>query len=145
MHDSGAPDVQAGADPVSAATLALVSGFAAAHAGTFFAPDAVFHDVTLPDVVQGREAIEAMFGAIYRVAFPDARADVRRITVAGSRAVLEFVFRGTHTGPLLGRAPTGRRLEIPMAAAYRVEQGAIHEGWLYYDGASFAAQLGWGP
>lgn len=139
------PDVAAAPDDATQATLAVVGAFAQDHDASRFAPDAVFHDATLPEPITGRDAIAAMFDAIYAVGFPDANPTVERITASGDRAVIEFRFEGTNTGPLFGHEPTGRAVSVPMAAVYQVEDGAIREGWLYYDAASYAAQIGWTP
>lgn len=46
-------------------------------------------------------------------------------------------------GELFGNDPTGRAISIPMLAVYQFEDDLIQEAWLYYDGASYARQIGW--
>ncbi len=68
------------------------------------------------------------------------------VIVQDNWAVVEFVNRGTHTGPLhssLGTfAPTGRRMEVRYCSVMRVDDGKVVEGRDYYDSASIARQLG---
>ena len=66
--------------------------------------------------------------------------------VAGDWAVVEFVNRGTQTGPLessLGTfPPSGRSMEVRYCSVMRVRDGMVVEGRDYYDSASIVAQLG---
>ena len=63
-----------------------------------------------------------------------------------SPPVVEFVNRGTHTGPLqtsLGTiAPTGRKVKVRYCSVMRVDDGKVVEGRDYYDSASIMRQLG---
>jgi ketosteroid isomerase-like protein len=60
--------------------------------------------------------------------------------------VVEFVNRGTHTGPLhssLGTfPPTGKWQETRYCSVMRVKDGMVVEGRDYYDALSIARQLG---
>jgi ketosteroid isomerase-like protein len=71
---------------------------------------------------------------------------VTNVIVDGDRAVVEFVNRGTHTGPLessLGTfEPSGRRQESRYCSVMRVKDGKVVEGRDYYDAATIAQQLG---
>ena len=61
-------------------------------------------------------------------------------------AVVEFVGRGTNTGPLAtpqGEIPaTGRAIEIPFCDVHRIEDGKITNGRSYFDMATMMRQLG---
>ena len=61
-------------------------------------------------------------------------------------AVVEFLNRGTQTGPLrssLGEfPPSGRRMEVRYCSVMQVVDGKVVEGRDYYDSASIARQLG---
>ena len=130
-------------DDLSQANLAVLLAYAETHDPLHYAEDAVFHDMTLPEPIVGREAIGAMFASIYVEGFPDADPQTTSLTAIGNRVIMEFVFRGTNTGPLFGREATGRFVEIPMMIVYDIDDGLIHEARLYYDGASYARALGW--
>ena len=59
----------------------------------------------------------------------------------------EFVFVGTHTGPVVlpdgtEVPPTGKRVEVQGMELVRVRDGKIVADNLYYDNLAFAAQLG---
>ncbi len=49
---------------------------------------------------------------------------------------------GTHTGPYLGAAPTGRRIVFKGIEIVRVRDGLITERWGEWDGLDLLAQLG---
>ena len=74
------------------------------------------------------------------------RFKVVNVIVQDNWAVVEFVNRGTQTGPLhssLGTfPPTGRRMEVRYCSVMRVADGMVVEGRDYYDSASIARQLG---
>jgi steroid delta-isomerase-like uncharacterized protein len=59
----------------------------------------------------------------------------------------EWIFVGTHTGPLLlpdgtELAATGKRIEIPGMEYVKMRDGKIVVDNLYYDNLTIAAQLG---
>ena len=59
----------------------------------------------------------------------------------------EWVFVGTHTGPLVlpdgtELPPTGKRVEMPGMELVKVRDGKIVVDNLYYDNLAVAAQLG---
>ena len=59
----------------------------------------------------------------------------------------EWVFVGTHTGPLTlpdgtELPPTGKRVEVPGMELVRVRDGKVVVDNLYYDNLAVAAQLG---
>jgi steroid delta-isomerase-like uncharacterized protein len=82
-------------------------------------------------------------------AFPDARAEVDRITAADDGYVVEFIGSGTNTGPLLTPSgsvpPTGKRISLRFAESTHVSDGKLTESRLYFDLASMMSQLGLGP
>ena len=82
----------------------------------------------------------------WTTAFPDARIDVRRVRAGADFAVVEFVGRGTHTGPLttpMGSIPpTNRAGEAPFCEIYEIRDGKIVGGATYYDSATIMRQLG---
>lgn len=103
---------------------------------------ATFQDFTRPESIQGPEAISQMIYNFYNVSFPGAEAEFTNIVAGEESVVMEFTFRGVHTGELWGIPPTGRAVEIPMCVIYDLEDGIIQRGRLYYDGATMARQLG---
>jgi len=61
----------------------------------------------------------------------------------------EFTGRGTHTGVLKGPTgeipASGRRVEMSFVEFYRLHNGKISEGRIYFDAATMMAQLGISP
>ncbi len=82
----------------------------------------------------------------WRTAFPDGECKVVNVIVQDDWAVVEYVNRGTQTGPLessLGTfPPSGRRMEARYCCVMRVANGKVVEGRDYYDSANIARQLG---
>src|SRR3990172_12233599 len=65
-------------------------------------------------------------GQMFATAFPDGRIDILSIHAAGNVAIAEFIGRGTHTGDLMGIAPTGRQITIPVCEIYDLRDGKIY-------------------
>ena len=112
---------------------------------TVISEDCQFEDVARGELQVGPEAYKADYYR-WREAFPDGECKVVKVIVDGNWAVVEFVNRGTHTGPLrssLGTfEPTGRKVEVRYCSVMRVKDGKVVEGRDYYDSATFLRQLG---
>ena len=109
------------------------------------ADDCRFEDVARGEAQPGPEAYREDYER-WRAAFPDGEVKVTKVIVDGDWAVVEFLNRGTQTGPLhssLGTfPPSGRRMEARYCSVMRVEDGKVVEGRDYYDSATIARQLG---
>ena len=80
---------------------------------------------------------------MYRTAFPeDLSTDVQRIYSAGDTAIVEFIGKGTHRGELLGIAPTGRKVEMPIVTVLEMRDGKVHTEREYFDSGYMMQQLG---
>lgn len=79
---------------------------------------------------------------MYMTAFPDVKLDIKGIHVAGNVAVIEFVANGTHQGELMGIAPTGRTISVPVCDIIEIKDGKIHTEREYFDAAHMMQQLG---
>ena len=83
---------------------------------------------------------------MFATAFPDGRIDIQRIhTVSDDAAVTEFIGRGTHKGELMGIAPTGRQMTLPVCMAIEVRDGKIYAEREYMDMLHMMQQLGVAP
>ncbi len=91
----------------------------------FFAPDVVSHDMP-PGFPQGIEGVRLFFSA-FRQGMPDVEVRIDEIVAEGDRAAVATMIEGTHTGPLMGVEPTGRRLSVRGIDMVRVEDGRIVE------------------
>ncbi len=112
---------------------------------TVIAEDCHFEDIARGELLPGPEGYRRDYYR-WREAFPDGEVKVVNVIVQDNWAAVEFVNRGTHTGPLhssLGTfAPTGLRMEIRYCSVMRVDDGIVVEGRDYYDSASITRQLG---
>jgi steroid delta-isomerase-like uncharacterized protein len=94
----------------------------------------------------GRSAIRDRL-ATELTAFSDLAHRVVSYVEDGDAFADEWVFVGTHTGPLVlpdgTQVPaTGKRVEVPGMELVRVRDGRIVVDNLYYDTLAVAAQLG---
>lgn len=109
------------------------------------AEDCRFEDVARGELLAGREGYLRDYHR-WREAFPDGEVKIFNVIVQNTWAVVEFVNRGTQTGPLhssLGTFPaSGRRMEVRYCSVMRVADSMVVEGRDYYDSASIARQLG---
>jgi predicted ester cyclase len=98
--------------------------------------------------LEGRDATVA-YAMSWLNAFGDARTDVHNELVVGDWVVQEFVFSGTHTGPLQTPAgevpPTNRQLRGRGVQIFRVEDGVVADTRLYFDQVDVMTQLGLMP
>jgi steroid delta-isomerase-like uncharacterized protein len=90
---------------------------------------------------EGPEAGMAV-GQMFATAFPDGKIEIKGIHVAGDTATVEFVGRGTHKGDLMGIAPTGKTMEIPVCTILDIKDGKITAEREYMDLAHIMQQLG---
>ena len=72
---------------------------------------------------------------------PDVQARVEDRIVAGDKVVARMTFSATHTQPLQGIAPTGRRFTLRTIDIWRVEDGKFAEHWDIVDYAGLLKQL----
>ena len=80
----------------------------------------------------------------FRVIFarmPDVRATVEDRIIQGDKVVARMTFSATHTQPLQGVAPTGRRFTLRTIDIWRVENGKLAEHWDIVDYAGLQKQL----
>jgi steroid delta-isomerase-like uncharacterized protein len=82
-------------------------------------------------------------GQMFATAYPDGKLEIKHShAVSDDVAILEFVARGTHTGELMGIAPTGRKIEMPVCMLIEVKDGKIHAEREYMDMMHMMQQLG---
>jgi steroid delta-isomerase-like uncharacterized protein len=108
----------------------------------FFAPGFVSHDMP-PGLPQGVEGVKQFF-AVFRDAFSDLEVAIDEVVTDGDRAAVATTTTGTHTGELLGVAPTGRRVSVTGIDIVRIEDGRIAEHRGLTDTVGLMRQLGGG-
>ena len=79
-------------------------------------------------VGDGREA-NRQFWAAFFAGLPDLSATVEDLVMSGDRVVGRFVYRGTHTGELMGIPASGKPVEMRSIDIWRVEDGMFAEHW----------------
>jgi steroid delta-isomerase-like uncharacterized protein len=84
-------------------------------------------------------------GQMFATAFPDGRIDVQSIHAAGNVAIVEAIGRGTHKGDLMGIAPTGRQISMPVCDILEIRDGKICAEREYMDMMHLMQQLGVAP
>ena len=93
----------------------------------------------------GRDAVVAFFDEMFR-AVPDSRLEVRGVITDGNVAAVEWTMRGTFSGgSFQGIRATGKRVELEGVDVIEVRDGAQYRNSIYYDGATFARQIGMLP
>jgi steroid delta-isomerase-like uncharacterized protein len=79
-------------------------------------------------------------------AMPDCKVEVVNVVAAEEWTAVEFIGRGTHTGPLAGPQgtipATHKKLEMKFCEVLRVRDGQIALAHLYFDAATMLRQLG---
>src|SRR6202007_248357 len=71
---------------------------------------------------------------------PDVRVTVEDRIAQGDKIVARMTFTPTHTQPLQGIAPTGRRFTLRTIDIWRVENGKLAEHWDVVDYAGLQKQ-----
>ena len=105
------------------------------------APDFVRHDLGGgPDLV-GPEGVRRLITA-QRAAFPDLQLAIEHMIVQGDMAVARYTGRGTHQGPFLGVAPTGKQVTWAGVNIYRIAGGKLAETWQLADMLGIMRQIG---
>ena len=79
-------------------------------------------------VADGREANRQFWKAFF-AALPDLSATMEDLVTSGDRVVGRFVYRGTHTGELMGIPASGHAVEMRSIDIWRVEDGMFVEHW----------------
>ena len=103
-------------------------------------PNWTMHDANTPPMPGGPEGMKAM-AAGYKGAFPDMRTTLEQVVGEGDRVVVRWRCDGTHTGDLMGLAPTGKKVSFCGTEIHRVADGQIQETWLNWDMADMMRQL----
>ena len=115
----------------------------------YLRPDVLF---VVPDAgeLKGPDQVLGYMKAYFN-AFPDAKLEPVASYDVGHTTIDEWIFRGTHTGPLVlpnGEtiAPTGRRVSVPGIDIETFDdEGLLLGDRAYFDQLDFLIQLGLMP
>ena len=104
-------------------------------------PNFVNHGGAAGDLVGPKALIES-FDAFY-TAMPDWHFSADYVVAQGDSVASRGTFTGTHLGPFMGAAPSGKRVSWTGIIIYRLdENGMIVERWQDYDAINMMQQLG---
>ena len=104
------------------------------------APDAVDHDPA-PNQGMGPEGFISYFTEL-RTAFPDLKIAVDHMVADDDNVAFAYTVTGTHDGPLMGFAPTGRKISARGMQITRFENGEQVERWGSSDQLGIMQQIG---
>lgn len=94
---------------------------------------------------RGIDAVRGFFGELF-AAMPDFEMTVERIVADESSAAVKWRAQATFSSaPFQGIQPTGRTVKLRGVDFFEVEDGRIRRNTVFYDGASFARQIGMLP
>ena len=109
----------------------------------FVAESSVHHELgDVPADFQGGPRAMAQFLGLYLRAFPDLQVVFEDALADRDRVVTRWRLEGTQDGPLLGIAPSGRRVSIEGIRIDRIEDGKIAESWMQMDTMGLLEQIG---
>jgi steroid delta-isomerase-like uncharacterized protein len=91
------------------------------------APDFLDHD-PLPGQPAGAAGGEYVVSTMH-TAHPDLRFTIDDLVAEEDRVTIRWTLRGTNTGPLFGRPPSGQRVELAAIVIFRIADGRIAERW----------------
>jgi steroid delta-isomerase-like uncharacterized protein len=110
-----------------------------------FAENGIYDEKGTSRRVQGvGKIIEVWQG--WAKAIPDSKATFVGEYASGDTAIIEVVWKGTHTGTLQTAtgtiAPSSKRIELPACQVIKVEGGKVKSFTHYFDMATLLRQIG---
>jgi steroid delta-isomerase-like uncharacterized protein len=81
----------------------------------------------------------------FLVTFPDQRVTLQQLVAEGDRVAALATYSGTQTGPMDGFPTTGKAVQAPFLALFRIDAGRIAELWVEWDNLAMLEQLGLFP
>jgi steroid delta-isomerase-like uncharacterized protein len=92
------------------------------------------------DPSDGEEAVRELLQGLMH-GLPDFHAD-GKLRHADDAVIIEGLITGTHDGEWLGIPPTGRRVEVPVAAIFEFDEDRLLCEKVYMDFATVLTQIG---
>lgn len=82
------------------------------------------------------------FGQMFHAAFPNVSHTIDDQIAEGDRVVTRVTVRGTHSGDLMGLAPSGKPMTMAGVSVFRIGDGKIAEEWTLFDQMGMMQQIG---
>jgi len=102
-------------------------------------------DVVPVGLLRGRDEMRRYYESVF-AAMPDSRMTVTRLVAGEQSCAVEWRIEGTFDGaPYMGIEPTGGHVEIRGLDLFELEDGELVSNTGYFDGTSFARQIGMLP
>lgn len=112
-------------------------------AKALLAPAFTDHD-PLPAQSQGAEGLLAALDSMH-AALPDSRWEPLLVIAEDLKVAAHWRLTGTNTGPVLGREPSGKAVDVRGVDVLAVSGGRVAERWSKWERHLMFAQLGIGP
>ena len=106
-----------------------------------FADDHVYHDPLTPHLPTGPDGVRAAIDALLTT-MPDGALTIDDSIEDADSLVARWTLTGTHTGQLMGMAPSGRVATISGVSIFRFRGDRIAETWVSYDALGLLDQFG---
>jgi len=90
-----------------------------------FAPEYILHS---PTGDMSREQVK-QFDTMLVPAFPDAICTINDMVAEGDKVAFRVNARGTHTGPFMSIAPTGKKVEMNNTYIAKIVGNKLVEQW----------------
>jgi steroid delta-isomerase-like uncharacterized protein len=87
------------------------------------APDCIMH---FPTGNVSREQSK-QFDVVLGAAFPDCRANMTDMVAEGDKVAFQVSWQGTHTGPFMGVAPTGKKYAMSNTYIVKIRNNKLAE------------------
>ncbi len=96
-----------------------------------------------PPVTSRDEFIELQ--KAFLSSFPDQHVRLEQLVAEGDLVAALATYSGTQTGPIGDFPATGKTVQAPFLAMFRIESGRIAELWVEWDNVAMLTQLGLFP
>ena len=103
------------------------------------APGYTAHILSLPPMDL---AGHAEMAKVFYAAFPDLTQTIVDAFSDDEKAAVRYTVTGTHTGPLMGLAPTGKPIRVAGVMMFRIAGGKVTESSCLIDEMALMQQIG---
>ena len=114
-------------------------------ATTHLAPEVKLITIPLNQNYAGHEGFQKLAEKLI-TAIPDCRIEVKNVVATEEAVAIEYIGRGTHTGPFAASTgtiqPTSKKVELQVCEFLKLKNGKIAESHIYFDSAALLRQLG---
>jgi predicted dinucleotide-binding enzyme/predicted ester cyclase len=141
MNPAGATELVKSADVLARSFVETFAGASGSSSEYVLAEDFVAHLPYRRYPIRGRKKFEDWMKQ-FRSAFSNFQCDLDELIDDGMRAAVRWTWSGTHTGTLLGIAPTDRKIEFTETHLLRISGDRIAEDHVSANLLDLLNQLG---